>query len=485
MSGDSRAIRSICVAGSGIVGLSAALAFARALPQSRVSILETPADEAALADRPLGSLPAIHRFHAAIGLDELELVRSGAATHLLGTRFDHWSASGEPWFHAFGDHGIPAGDVPFHSVWLAAHARGQALAFHRHAPAAVLAAAGKFSHPSRDPNSPLANFLYGLRLDPLRYRERLERAAAPLPRERGSIADVERREDGGIASLLLEGGGRVEADLFLDCTGPAALLASRLDPAFEDWSEWLPFDRLAVRTEPAQQLVPFDRVTGTAAGWSLSAALPDRTMIVEAFSSAFADAAPTGERIAIRSGCRPSPWTANVLALGDAAVAVDPLHATNLHLAQSAILRALELLPGHDFHPLELREYNRRSEQEASAVRDFLALHYLRSGRRDSPFWSAMAERGPPATLHRTIEQFERRGRLPRFEEESFDKHSWTAALIGLGVIPQGVDPLAAGVNPDKASSAMASLAAQLEGHAERVLPYPDMLARMKAPSSR
>ena len=97
MTAADRSIRSLCVVGAGIVGLSAALAFARALPGLRVTVMETPPDPAALADRNIACLPTIHRFHAAIGLDELGLVREGIAFHHLGTRFENWSASGAPW----------------------------------------------------------------------------------------------------------------------------------------------------------------------------------------------------------------------------------------------------------------------------------------------------------------------------------------------------------------------------------------------------
>ena len=266
MTGEARAIRSICVAGAGIVGLSAALAFARALPGVRVSILEMPADPAALADRLPGSLPAIHLFHATIGLDELELVRRGAATHLLGTRFENWSADGAPWLHVFDRYGMPAGDADFHPVWQRARLANRALPFHRYAAAAALAEAGKFVHPSGDPASPLGSFLYALRLDPGRYRERLEAAASALPRQRGPITAIERRPDGGIGALLLGDGLRIEADLFVDCAGPAAPLLSTLDPGFEEWDEWLPCDRVAL-DEVAEDPNPCDLAVATDDGW--------------------------------------------------------------------------------------------------------------------------------------------------------------------------------------------------------------------------
>jgi len=478
MSGEARAIRSVCVVGAGIVGLSAALAFARALPGVQVTILEVPADPAALADRLPGSLPTIHRFHAAIGLDELDLVRAGIATHLLGSRFEQWSAGGEAWHHVFDSYGKPAGDAPFHAVWQRVRESGPALAFDSFSGAAQLAASGKFVHPSPDSQSPLGNFLYALRLHPNRYRARLHMAAAGLETVQGELAAIERRADGGVEALLLADGRRVEADLYLDCAGPTAPLLSTLDPGFEDWSEWLPCDRLVLSEEGEEEPSSRDSVETTASGWRWRSPLPGRTLVGEAYAAAFGEARPGA--MALRCGRRPAPWLRNVLAIGDSAVAVDPLHATNLHLAHNAILRAIELLPGRDCHPLELREYNRRTAQETARVRDFLALHYLRSGRGDTPFWAAIADREPPDSLARTLEQFERRGRLPFFEEESFDSQSWLGALFGLGVTPQAWDPIAGGVDLDQAREAMDRLAARLAGIPAGLPPYRAVLARLR-----
>ena len=493
-SGASRAIGTIGVLGGGIVGLSAAIAFARALPQVRVGIIEVPLDPAALADRMPGTLPASDRFHAAMGLDELDLVRSGAAIHRLGTRFERWSADGEAWYHVFGDYGRRLGSAPFHAVWAQARQAGQALPFHKYAPAAVLADAGKFVHPSDDPRSPLSTYAYALQLDPHRYRERLlaRSGSLPLLRARGELAGVERRGDGGIAAVLLKGGQRLEADLFIDCAGPSAPLLSAVEGGFEDWGEHLPCDRLllASATQP-QGPTPVDVATATATGWRWSVPLPTRRLIGLCYASAitgeararrvFASeaGAETAEAVAIRPGRRAAPWVRNVLALGDAAVAIDPLHGTNLHLAHNAILRALELLPGRDCHPLELAEYNRRTAHETMRVRDFLSVHYLRSGRTRGEFWEEMRSRALPESLAHTLEQFERRGRIPFYEEEVFGKESWHAVLLGMGIFPRHVDPIAAGLPPEGSAAFMQRAADGLVGLPERMPGYPDYLAQM------
>lgn len=474
---DERALRSVAVAGAGIVGLSAALAFARALPWARTELVEIAPDPAALAERMPGTLPPVGRFHAAIGLDELDLVRRGIAVHRIGTRFEHWAADSRPWYHVYGEYGFSIGPVGFGDIWSEAERRRRALPFHRYSPAAVIAEAGKFVHPDERAGSPLATYGYALALDPETYRDRLdaEAAGARIVRTAGDLRDVERRDDGAIAALRLSGDRRVEADLFLDCTGPRARLLGPIEESFEDWGAWLPLDRILL-AEDAGEPSPVDVATATSNGWRWRGSAGRRALRAEITAG--------GDGVAIRPGRRPRPFVRNVLALGDAATAIDPLHGCNLHLAQSAILRALELLPGRDCHPLEIAEYNRRSGEETSRVRDFLALHYLRSGRSEGDFWTDLAERTPPDSLARTLEQFEARGRLPFYEEETFDKTSWLAALFGLGVRPRQVNPAAAGFDPDQASRAMEAYAEQLAALPPRLPSYGDYLARMVGPAT-
>ena len=493
--GAERAIRTIAVVGGGIVAFSAAIAFARALPRTRVGLVETPPDPAALADRLSGTLSSVHAFHATIGLNEADLLRRGVVTHKLGTRFERWPANGEPWIHVHGDYGRDSGGIAFHHAWIRARLAGRAAPFDRFSAAAALAAAGRFVHPTSDPESPLSTYSFALRLDPERYRQILAEAASRLPllRSRGRIAGVDRREDGAVAALLLEDGRRLEADLFVDCTGPSAQILSRLDGGFEDWGQWHPADRLLIGSRANEAGPgPLDAAVASAIGWRGEAPVGARSLVTFAYSSKAADeaearralASETGideaEAVALRPGRRPGPWVGNVLAIGDAAEAVDPLEGTNLHLAQSAIMRALGLLPGRDCHPLELREYNRRTEQQVLRVRDFIALHYLRSGRAEGAFWEPLVKRAPPDSLCHTLEQFQRRARLPYYENESFDRHGWAAVLLGLGVLPDHVDPVAYGLDLEQSAVALQALEQQLAAFARRLPPYGDYLERIR-----
>ena len=142
------------------------------------------------------------------------------------------------------------------------------------------------------------------------------------------------------------------------------------------------------------------------------------------------------ESLSIRVGRRPEPGLA--MSLPSAMRRWRSVRCmARAPLAQMAILRALDLLPGRDCHPIELGEYVRLTGQETIRVRDFLALHYLRSGRTEGAFWQFASRGQAPDTLAHTLQQFESRGRLPFYEEESFTPHSWTAVMHGMG-IPRG-----------------------------------------------
>jgi len=279
-----------------------------------------------------------------------------------------------------------------------------------------------------------------------------------------------RSEDGFIESLALDDGTALSADLFVDCTGPRALLRRELDDTFEDWGTWLPCDRLIFAdSAPTADPSPLDRAIAHGAGWRWIAQSLSRTSHGFAYASdeisddkaartlrghAGIDPQPP---IALRQGRRPQPWLRNCVALGDAATMVEPLEWTNLHLAHSAIDRLVAMMPDRDCAAVELWDYNRQCAAETERVRDFLALHYAAS-HRDEGLWRRMRDTTPPASLAHTMRLFAERGRLPFYEDETFARDSWLAVLLGQGLIPRRIDPLIDAVPPAQSEQGMAAM---------------------------
>ncbi|KTF68541.1 tryptophan 7-halogenase [Sphingomonas sp. HT-1] len=460
--------RRVLVVGGGVTGWSAAAALKRHVPLLDVAILPLDPPAHALADRIACTLPSILGFHEDLGIGVDDAVLRTRSFYRLGTRFLGWSGPDGDFIHSYARHGEAMGSAPFHLLWARAAMRGDVPPFEAFSPAAVMARAGRMMLPTGD--DVLADHGFGLALDLQRYSKMIVAFArhVGVRIHAGGLKAVIPGADGGITALTLDDGSLLAADLFVDCTGPDALLHGTLGATREDWRRWLPCDRLVLSDAPTAEPAPNDTIIAEEAGWRWTS--PTQTGRVFASSHTEDDALA----IRLEAGATLEPWRGNVIAVGDAAVVIEPLVWANLHLAHSAIDRLIAMLPAGAPHPLETAEYNRQALAEARRVRDFVLLHYCTS-RRDELFWRDIASAALPESLAHSLRLFRARGRLPFYEEETFDRDSWLAVLFGQGVLPRSVDPLADAVSSIEAERAMQAFRARID-RAIQPLPTPAAL---------
>jgi tryptophan halogenase len=454
-------IRSIAIVGGGTAGWMAAAALTRISNGAPLEIRLIESPEIGTVGVGEATIPAIQRFNRFLGLDEDDFVRKTQATFKLGIQFRDWARLGHAYLHPFGTFGPDVEGVDFHQWWLKLRALGDQTDIGEYSLANVAAGLGRFARPGPELAKVPSTLNYAFHFDAGLYAAYLRgyAQARGVVRLERKVVDVElRAEDGFILALALEGGERLEADFFIDCSGFRGLLIEQaLKAGYEDWSCWLPCDRAAaVPCESAQDLTPYTRSTAREAGWQWRIPLQHRigngyvycSQFIgddEAASSLMAnlDGPALAEPRFLRftAGRRKKLWSKNCVALGLAGGFLEPLESTSVHMIQTGLSKLQTLFPDRSFDPFDEQEFNRLSILEYECIRDFIVLHYHATAREDAELWRYCRAMPIPDALRHKIELFRSRGRVTIYDDELFITTNWLAVLTGQGVWPTRCEP--------------------------------------------
>ena len=134
---------------------------------------------------------------------------------------------------------------------------------------------------------------YGYHVQTIAYAGYLKSTAANLGVKiyEAQKGLVERDETGSIAALIIDGSLRIEGQLFVDATGPDAILIGRsLEVPSEDWRHYFSVDRvLAARAPAFTKTPPFAEIRITGAGWTALHPSQATTGVLHAYSSDFCE----------------------------------------------------------------------------------------------------------------------------------------------------------------------------------------------------
>ncbi len=459
----SETIRNVVIVGGGTAGWMAAAALARLQDNGMTKITLIESDEIGIVGVGEATIPPIKTFNAMLGIDEHEFLAATQGSFKLGIEFDGWRRADERYLHPFGAYGSDIDGVKFHQLWLMLRSKGMTNPIGDFNLCEVASRGSRFDRPGADPSNVTSMLDYAYHFDAGLYARFLRRHAEArgVVRKEGKIVEViQWGSDGYIEAVKFADGSRIDGDLFIDCSGFAGLLIEQtLGTGYEDWSHWLPCNSaVAVPSKRTEPLLPYTRSTAQNAGWQWRIPLQHRTGNGHVYCNQFisddeaaanllanldAEALGDPRQLRFQTGRRKRAWNKNVVSLGLASGFMEPLESTSIHLVQTGISKLLSLFPSRQFVEHERDEYNRLTQIEWEHIRDFLILHYYVNERGGSEFWSYCATMDIPDTLRRKITLFKGAGRLFRYNDELFTDSNWTAVMIGQGLLPDSVDPLA------------------------------------------
>ena len=411
------AIRQVVIVGGGTAGWLSACMLAARRPDLQITLVESP-------DIPTigvgeGTWPTMRDTLAAIGIAESDFLACCDASFKQGSRFDGWvtGAQDDSYLHPFTP--PPSGDMrDLLAAW-------QAEPGQQHFAAAMTpqaAACADDLAPRQRAMPPYAGALnYGYHLDASKFAALLSRHATSrlgVTLLSATVVGVDGAANGDIAALLLDDGSTLTADLFIDCTGYAALLIGGHCRA-----EWIDLSHISFNDRALALQVPVlpgsaiaAQTVGTAhrAGWLWDIALPGRRGIGCVYASRFlgdaeaeqilfdyvrehlpqADlSALTPRRLAFETGHRARFWQGNCLAIGLSAGFIEPLEASAIVLIELSLRALTENFPAsRAAMDLHAERFNALFRYRWERITEFLKLHYVLS-RRKEPYW--LAQRDP------------------------------------------------------------------------------------------
>ena len=354
------------------------------------------------------TVPHIKHILSVVGLDPIEFLKRVDGTFKQAIKYVNWlHGKGEHYYHAFDTYRVQ----PIDRAALRWHMSDRSIPFGETTSVQpVVCELGLGPIPARGTQfgQPL-KFAY--HMNALKFADYLTEIGTSrgVKHYLDHVTDVEMAENGNIAAVLTKGGERLEADLFIDCTGFAGLLTEqKLGVDWIDCSQWLLCDRAVTMNVMYEDYYPgyvrpYTTATALSNGWVWEIPLQNRKALGYVHSSAYiseenasreirafegAHAAEFDTRtVHFKVGHRAKAWARNCVSVGLAGNFIEPLESTGLYLSDLAIVMLAAHFPfDDDMEPLATR-YNRIMANRFYEILDFINMHYCLTRRQDTEFW--------------------------------------------------------------------------------------------------
>lgn len=471
-------IETILICGGGLAGNMTATALAHILPKDiELILLDVPGSSN--TDMLYGTVtsPLSYNFHLKMGITEPELLLETDTAFSLGTRYVNWGAQGRSWVQSFH---IPLPifeGVDFHHFITRRHKlNSEPCSLEPYIMSIEAAYKGVFAHPPEQRNTPLASVEYGYQFSPDNWADFYAKSIDQkrVTRLSGEIGKVHHEGD-IVRSLSLKDGRKIDADLYIDCSGQKSEILS----CFGIERNTRHSLRAMVTHQPLEKLGAVCRtLTAMDFGWSSETPLQTGTRHLTVYHPESESAAlqshgtPDCDPDAVQLGQRGFAWRGNCVALGHAAAVLEPLSPAPIMLLQRDIERLLELIPVSEDMTVERREYNRRFTDDYNHATLFQRALFEITGQPDTAYWQAARAQPVCDKLLAKLTQFKSRGTFVQYDYELFNQQDWAMLHLGMGRIPARYDPLADRISEAQIDATLSRMHAAITQMSKKMPPH-------------
>lgn len=432
-------IEKILILGGGTAGWMTASYLAKALGDTvSISVLEAPAiPRIGVGEATVPNLQPV--FFDFLGLKERDWMPACNASFKVGIKFINWRTGGtgeaaprtingrsDHFYHVFGL--LPEHDrLPLSHYWVHRRHHGETSEPFDYAccwEPAIMDARKAPCWPDGQPATTyawhfdanlVANFLRELAVE--RFG---------VVHHQDEMVEVEKDGRGFITALRTKKGARLEADLFVDCSGFRGLLINQaMGEPFIDMSDHLLCDSAiasAVDYDDDDSVEPYTSAIAMKSGWTWKIPMLDRFGSGYVYSSRFATVDEATEdfcrmwkldpqvhpmnKIRFRVGRNRRAWVRNCVSIGLSSCFLEPLESSGIYFITAAIYQLAKHVPDKTFNQVLIDRFNREIEEMFDDTRDFIQAHFALSPRSDTPFWRASSELNLPPDFQEKLRMY-------------------------------------------------------------------------------
>jgi tryptophan halogenase len=391
----------IGIVGSGTAGLVSALLLRKAFPLSEITVVAS--SDIGIIGVGEGSTEHWSEFMRHCDIELEEMIISSDATHKYGIRFEGWTEKTPRYFHSVGNVDEIFG-WGIHATY-ASFLENEKLFTNQTTSVGLIRNQIRVAGLHRSTNQ--------FHFDTFKLNEYFTHLCfkRSVKFVEGTVSEVNQdNETGNISSVKTVEGDTVNADFWFDATGFKRVLMNSIGSTkWNSFSKYLLCDSaIAFPTEsdPSGEIRPYTRAIAASSGWMWEIPTQSRRGNGYVYSSKFIsdeDALKEAEEISgykiekhrafkFDAGYLDETWKNNCAAVGLASAFVEPLEATSIGSTIQQVKMLIPYMASYDSsYSKSQKHFNKSFAEVMRNILTMMRLHYY-SDRRDTPFWSAMAE---------------------------------------------------------------------------------------------